>query len=59
MKISHNRQKSYANQRKKPLEFMVGDHVFLRVSVTKSVRKSYQEEVIPEVCWTLSNPKSA
>jgi len=47
MKISHNRQKSYANQRKKPLEFTVGDHVFFRVRITyqeckdELSRKSY------------------
>ncbi|XP_027358806.1 uncharacterized protein LOC113867606 [Abrus precatorius] len=32
MKISQDRQKSYYDNRRKLLEFQVGDHVFLRVS---------------------------
>jgi hypothetical protein len=32
-----SRQKSYANKRRSPLEFKVGDHVYLRVSPMKGV----------------------
>ena len=32
MKIAQDRQKSYADKRRKPLEFQEGDHVFLRVT---------------------------
>jgi hypothetical protein len=32
------RQKSYTNKRRSPLEFKVGDHVYLRVSPMKGVR---------------------
>ena len=32
MLASQSRQKSYADQRRKPLEFQVGDHVLLKVS---------------------------
>ncbi|GJR84333.1 hypothetical protein Tco_0155118 [Tanacetum coccineum] len=32
-----NRQRSYANVRRKPLEFQVGDHVMLKVSPRKGV----------------------
>ena len=28
---AQSRQKSYANRRRRPLEFEVGDHVFLKV----------------------------
>jgi hypothetical protein len=33
-----SRQKSYADKRRHPLEFEVGDHVYLRVSPMKGVR---------------------
>jgi hypothetical protein len=33
------RQKSYANKRRSPLEFRVGDHVYIRVSKMKGVRR--------------------
>ena len=35
MKATQGRYKSYADQRRRPLEFQVGDHVFLHVSPTK------------------------
>ena len=37
MKAAQDRYKSYADKRRKPLEFEVGDHVFLKVSPTKGV----------------------
>jgi len=37
MKASQSRQKSYADQRKKPLEFAVGGHVCMRVTPIKGV----------------------
>ncbi|XP_027351224.1 uncharacterized protein LOC113862334 [Abrus precatorius] len=38
MKVAQDRQKSYYDRRRKPLEFQVGDHVFLKVShVTRVV----------------------
>ena len=40
MKASQSRQKSYADQRRRPLEFTVGDHVFLRVSPTTGVGRA-------------------
>jgi hypothetical protein len=36
---AQSRQKSYANKRRRPLEFEVGDHVYLRVSLMKGVRR--------------------
>lgn len=37
---AQSRQKSYADLRRKPLEFEVGDHVFLKVSPTTGVGRS-------------------
>ena len=34
---AQSRQKSYADQRRRPLEFSVGEHVFLRVSPMKGI----------------------
>ncbi|GKA98659.1 retrotransposon protein, putative, ty3-gypsy subclass [Tanacetum coccineum] len=37
LQAARDRQKSYANVRRKPLEFQVGDHVMLKVSPRKGV----------------------
>ncbi|GJR53383.1 putative reverse transcriptase domain-containing protein [Tanacetum coccineum] len=37
LKVARDRQKSYADKRRKPLEFNVGDHVFLKVSPWKGL----------------------
>ena len=39
MKVAQDRQKSYANQCRRPLEFQDGDKVFLRVSPTRGVMR--------------------
>ena len=39
LKIAQDRQKSYANNRRRDLEFEVGDMVFLRISPWKGVLK--------------------
>ena len=39
MNASQSRQKLYVDQRRRPLEFAVGDHVFLRVTPTTEVGK--------------------
>jgi hypothetical protein len=36
---AQSRQKSYTDKRRSPLEFEVGDHVYLRVSLMKGVRR--------------------
>jgi hypothetical protein len=36
---AQSRQKSYVNKRCSPMEFEVGDHVYLRVSPMKGVRR--------------------
>ncbi|GJQ99316.1 putative reverse transcriptase domain-containing protein [Tanacetum coccineum] len=37
LKVAHDRQKSYADKRRKPLKFIVGDYVLLKVSPWKGV----------------------
>ena len=37
MKAAQNRQKSYADKHRKDLEFSIGDHVLLKVSLVKGV----------------------
>jgi hypothetical protein len=39
LRASQSRQKSYFDKRRKPLKFDVADHVYLRVSPTKSVQR--------------------
>ena len=39
MKTAQDRQKSYADKRRRDLEFEVGDHVWLRVMPIKGVRR--------------------
>ncbi|XP_054808635.1 uncharacterized protein LOC129310742 [Prosopis cineraria] len=38
--MAQSRQKSYADKRQRPLEFEVGDHVFLRVSPVIGIERS-------------------
>jgi hypothetical protein len=35
MKAAQSRQKSYADRRRRPLEFQVGDYVYLKVTTMK------------------------
>ena len=37
LRAAQSRQKSWADSRRRPLEFGVGDHVFLKISPTKGV----------------------
>ena len=39
LKIAQSRQKSYADKRRQPLVFQVGDQVYLRVSLMKGVQR--------------------
>jgi hypothetical protein len=39
LKTTQSRQKSYADVRRKPLQFQVGDFVYLRVSPTRGVQR--------------------
>jgi hypothetical protein len=39
LEAAHTRQKSYHDKRRKPLQFEVGDHVYLKVSPTKGMHR--------------------
>jgi hypothetical protein len=39
LKASKSHQETYANKRRRPLEFKVRDHVYLRVSPVKGVKR--------------------
>jgi hypothetical protein len=39
LKATKSRQEAYANKRRRLLEFEVGDHVYLRVSPMKSMKR--------------------
>jgi hypothetical protein len=39
LEAAQDRQKSYHDKRRKPLQFKVGDHVYLKVSPTKGVKR--------------------
>jgi hypothetical protein len=39
MAAAQARQKDYANKRRKPIEFEVGDHVYLKVSPIRGVKR--------------------
>nr|GFB29173.1 putative reverse transcriptase domain-containing protein [Tanacetum cinerariifolium] len=39
LKEAHTRQKSYADKHRRSLEFQTGDHVFLKVSPARGVRR--------------------
>ncbi|XP_020209451.1 uncharacterized protein LOC109794417 [Cajanus cajan] len=40
MKAAESRQKSYVDKRRKPLEFLEGEHVFLKVTPTRGVGRA-------------------
>jgi hypothetical protein len=39
LKAAKSRQETYTNKRRRPLTFEVGDHVYLRVSPMKGVKR--------------------
>jgi hypothetical protein len=39
LRVMKSRQESYANKRHRPLEFIVGDHVYLKVSPMKGIKR--------------------
>ena len=39
MKAAQSRQKGYADRRRRPLEFEVGDYVYLKVTPMKKVQR--------------------
>ena len=39
LKVAQSRQKSYADKRRRPLEFAAGDYVYLKVSPMRGVHR--------------------
>ena len=39
LKVAQNRQKAYTDKRRRPLQFEVGDHVYLKVSLMRVVHR--------------------
>ena len=39
IKVAQSRQTSYADKRRRPLEFQIGDKVFLKVLATKGIKR--------------------
>jgi hypothetical protein len=39
LRIAHTRQKSYVDNQRRPLEFEEGDHVYLKVSPIRGMRR--------------------
>jgi hypothetical protein len=51
LKVAQNRQKSYADQKRTPREFKMGDHVYLRVRPRKSsLRMGACAKLAPRYC---------
>ncbi|KAJ9545170.1 hypothetical protein OSB04_024877 [Centaurea solstitialis] len=48
LKAARDRQKSYADNRRKPLEFQIGDRVLLKIWK--------EREVEPPIYWAVQNP---
>ncbi|MCI87814.1 putative retrotransposon gag protein, partial [Trifolium medium] len=44
MRASQSRQKSYADNRRKYVEFQEGDHVFLRVTSTMGIGRALKSK---------------
>ncbi|XP_027337297.1 uncharacterized protein LOC113850998 [Abrus precatorius] len=44
MKAAQDRQKSYYDKMRKPLEFQVGDHLFLKVSLVTGVGRALKSQ---------------
>ena len=55
MAAVQSRQKSYADKRRRTLEFQVGDYVHLKVSPIYEESKAVweQEEIVSKIRWTV------
>ena len=51
MKEAQDRQNSYADSRRRPLEFQVGDKVFLKVALERHHSNWSKREISPEIYW--------
>ena len=55
LKASQSRQKTYADKRRRPLQFEVGDHVYLKVSPMRGASLWCSGKASPLLCWTLQD----
>ena len=54
MKEAQDRQKSYVDLRRRPLEFVVGDHVFMKISAIRGVmRLGKSGKFKSKIRWTI------
>ncbi|KAI3681150.1 hypothetical protein L6452_35934 [Arctium lappa] len=53
LKAAQYRQKSYADKKKRPMEFQVGDRVMLKVSPWKGIIRFGEQEVESPFPWTI------
>jgi len=58
LKEAQDRQKSYANKRRKELEFQVGDLVYLKAMTYKGAIH-LKEKVKPKVCWLVQGDRTS
>jgi hypothetical protein len=54
LRIAQSRQKSYADNRRRLLEFKEGDHVYLKVSLIRGMRRFKVKEKLPLTSLDLS-----
>ena len=57
IEATQSRQKSYTDKRRRPIEFEVGDYVYLKVSLMKGVQQfGVKRKLAPKVCRPIPNP---
>jgi hypothetical protein len=60
LRVAQTRQESYADNRRRPLEFEEGDHVYLKVSPLRGMRRfKVKGKLSPSLYWTLLNLKAS
>jgi hypothetical protein len=56
LRATKSRQESYANKRCRPLEFAVGDPVYLKVSLMKGMKRfGKKRKTSTSLHWTISH----
>jgi len=55
LKIAQSRYKSYADKRRRDLEFVVGDYVYLKVSPLRGCQIPCEREARTELRWPLQD----
>ena len=55
MRTAQSRHKSYQDKRRKDLEFEVGDHVFLRVTLWTGVGQALKSRKLTSLYWSCPN----